>query len=99
MQNSRLNKLRTVLYVLILFFTVFSAVFASFEAGHVCAEENCPICFLIYVVKTNLEILVLIIAAFKIIYPFYKSEKSAFSSIKYTFNSNTLFSLKTRLND
>ncbi len=99
MQNSRLNKLRTVLYVLILVFTVFSAVFASFEASHECAEENCPICFLIYVVKTNLEILVLIIAAFKINYPFNKSEKFTFSSIKYAFNSNTLFSLKTRLND
>lgn len=101
MQNSKLNKLRTVLSVLLLIFTIFTVTFTATEAGHTsrCREDNCPICFVIQVVKTNLTGLILVFAASKIVRHFALYKKTAFSSIKKVDISKTLFSLKIRLND
>lgn len=101
MQNSKLNKLRTVLSVLLLIFTIFSVTFSAAEAGHEshCTEDNCPICFVIQVVKANLGGLILVAVAAKILHDFAESKIIAFSSINKVYFSNTLFSLKIRLND
>lgn len=101
MQNSKLTKLRTVLSVLLLIFTIFSVTFTAAEAGHAsrCIEENCPICFVIQVVKANLSGVILLFAASQIVHNFAKSEKLSLSSINKAYFSNTLFLLKTRLDD
>ncbi len=101
MQNSSLNKLRTVLSVLLLIFTIFSVTLAAKEAGHesFCTEDNCPICLVIQLVKTNLKLLVLTSAVIAVFHHFEKSEKLTLSSISNTNIQNSLFSLKTRLND
>ena len=101
MQNSKLNKLRTVLSVLLLIFTIFSVTFTAAEAGHAsrCIEDNCPICFVIQIAKTNLEVLIFTLAVSAVFHHFEKSEKLTLSSIYNTNISNSLFSLKTRLND
>ena len=101
MQNSRINKLRTVLSVLLLIFTIFSISFTALEAGHEsrCTEDNCPICFVIQVLKVNLEVLILTLTVSGIIKNFVNSKKITFSSIVNANIINTLFSLKTRLND
>ena len=101
MQNSKLNKLRTVLSVLLLIFTIFSVTFTAAEAGHGsrCREDNCPICVVIQVVKANLGGVILLFAASQIVHNFAKFEKLLLSSINKSYISNTLFLLKTRLND
>lgn len=101
MQNSKLNRLRTVLSVLLLIFTIFSVTFTAAEANHEnhCNEENCPICFVIQFAKVNLGGLILSLAVYKTIHNFVKSEKLIFSSISKSCISNTLFLLKIRLND
>lgn len=99
MQNSKLNKLRTVLAVLMMLMTIFSFVYIASEAKHHCTGENCPICFVIQVIKTNFGGLILVFVASRILRHFAESKKIAFSSIKIAYISNTLFLLKTRLND
>lgn len=101
MQNSKLNKLRTVLSVLLMIFTIFSVTFAATKLGHdsFCTEDNCPICLVIQIVENNLKLLVLTSVAFVVAHHFEKSEKITFSSIYNANISNSLFSLKTRLND
>ena len=101
MQNSKLNKLRTVLSVLLLIFTIFSVTLSVTGTGHEirCMEDNCPICFAIQVVKANLGGLILFFTTFEIVRHFTESKKIAFSSINKAYFSNTLFLLKTRLND
>lgn len=99
MQNSKLNKLRTVLSVLLMLITIFSFVYTASEAKHHCIGENCPICFVIQVIKINLGGLILVFVASRILRHFAESKKIAFSSINIAYISNTLFLLKTRLND
>ncbi|MCQ2593030.1 MAG: hypothetical protein MJ188_09635 [Treponema sp.] len=101
MQNSKLNKMRTVLAVLLLIFTIFSVTFTAAETGHTnrCREDNCPICFVIHVTKANLGGLILIFATSQIFHHFAESKNIAFSSINKSYISNTLFSQKIRLND
>lgn len=101
MQNSKLTELRTVLSVLLLIFTIFSVTLSAKDAGHEsrCTEDNCPICFVIQAVKTNLSGLILTFAASCIVRHFAESKKIAFSSINKTYISSTLFLLKTRIND
>lgn len=101
MQKSKLNKFRTVLYVLFLIITIYSILFTVVEAHHECecTEHDCPICFVLQVVKTNLGGLILVCVVSEIIHHFAKSKKILFSFINKSFILNTLFSLKIRLND
>lgn len=99
MQNTKLNKLRTVLSVLLLLITIFSFIYTASEANHHCTVDNCPICFVIQVVRANIGGLILVFAASKIVHYFEKSKKISFSSIYKVYISKTLILLKTRLND
>ena len=100
-QNSKLKKLRTVLSVLLLIITFTSVSLTAAETGHKihCADDNCPICFVIRIVESNLSILILLFASYSCFKHFAKSEKLTLSSINKSSISYTLISLKTRLND
>ena len=101
MQSTKLNKLRTILSVPLLLFIIFAVIFPAAETEHEshCTEDNCPICFVIQIIKTNLGGLILASVTSVIVRHFVKSKKIAFSSLKKSYISNTLFSLKIRLND
>lgn len=99
MQNTKLNKLRTVLSVLVLAFTLFSFAFTISESNHNCTEENCPICYVLQVAKSNLEIFALSFIALKMIQFTFSFQKNKISSININFITNTLFSQRIRFNN
>ncbi len=101
MQSAKLNKLRTVLAVLLLAFAIFSSTLAAAETNHesFCTEDNCPVCFVIQVIKANLGGLILFFTVSGVIHHFAESGKLAYSCANKFYISYTLFSLKTRLND
>lgn len=99
MQNSKLNKLRTVLSVLVLAFTLFSFAFTISESNHNCTEENCPICYVLQVVESNLKIFALSFFALKLFQFAFSFQKNKISSININFITNTLFSQRTRFNN
>lgn len=100
MQNRKINKLRTVLAVILLVFSIFSVAAISLEKNHQCSGENCPVCFVIAVAEQNLKLLSLI-AVFTVIkisdFSFRKSV--LILSKKFLIKSNTLISQKIRIND
>lgn len=99
MQNTKLNKLRTVLSVLVLAFTLFSFAFTISESNHNCTDENCPICYVLQVAKSNLQALVLTFAAAGFVFVIYKFKNFIFKNIKSNLKITSLISLKVRLND
>jgi len=99
-QNGKLRKLKTVLAVLLLTFTIFSVLAVSLEPVHQCNHENCSICYVIQVSKQNLKLLSvasIIIAVDRAIKFVTKRNLSSINNTSK--NTVTLISQKTRLNN
>lgn len=99
MQNSRINRFRTVLSVLLLVITIFSFTYVTVETGHHCSNEHCTTCYLIQSAKTTIEILILSLLFAGIVLHNKKTETTIQVHIKSIQFLNTLFLQKTRLND
>ncbi|MBQ0052064.1 MAG: hypothetical protein KBT11_08390 [Treponema sp.] len=100
MQNTRLNRLRTALAVLLLAFSIFSVATVTLEKNHECSGEDCSICFVITVAKQSLNLLSLI-AVFVVARACFIASKKTNSILfkSSLIKSNTLISQKTRIND
>lgn len=100
MQNRRLNRLRTVLAVLFMAFTIFSVAYISLEKNHDCSGNDCAICFVMDVAEQNLKLLSFAVAIAAFARQFFNFKKQTFSFAKNTyFKSISLISQKIRLND
>lgn len=63
MQEQKLNKIRTLLAVLLLAFSIFSLACISLEQNHQCTGDNCQICYVINLAEQNLRLLSLFAAS------------------------------------
>lgn len=100
MQNRKLNKIRTVLAVLLMAFSIFSVAYISLEKNHDCSGDDCPICYVINVAEQNLKLLSFAAFFSVIIRHFSTYKKSILKFTRYTYlKSYTLISQKIRLND
>ena len=99
MQNKKLNKIKTVLAVLLLIFTIFSLSYILAESNHHCCHDDCPICFVLHVVKTNIEILLFTLSGLEICIFHQNLKKKTQHFAKSHKILNTLILQKIRLND
>lgn len=100
MQSTKANRLRTVLAVLLLTFSIFSVAYIALEKNHKCSGTDCSICFVINIAEQNLKLLSLFVASVIICSHQIKNSKtlSDFTN-KFYFTYNTLVSQKIRLNN
>ena len=94
------EKFKAALAVLLLIFTLTSAVFVAHEMHHHCDGEDCYICHIIQICDQNIKLLSFALAAFAAIrLPRQKSSRAHSTIVKSTFTYDTLISRKIRLND
>lgn len=92
--------LKAALAVLLLIFTLSSAVFVAHEMHHQCDGEDCHICHIIQICEQNIKLLSFALAAFAAIrLPRQKSSRTNSAKSKSKFTYDTLISRKIRLND
>lgn len=100
MQNGKLNKLRTVLAVLLLAFSIFSVAYIGLERCHHCSGSDCAVCFVINLAEQNFKLLSVSVAFAVAVRHYFAFRKTALTSVKKSLiKSNSLISQKIRLND
>lgn len=98
--RSFLNKIRTVLAVILLAFSIFSIAAITLEKYHECSGEDCPVCFVIAVAEQNLKLLSLIVVFAVTRVSLFAFKKSLIITLRTSsLESNTLISQKIRIND
>jgi hypothetical protein len=105
MSDAKVRKIRNLLSVLLIIFTVSTLFYTADEMHHVCSHEgssheDCPICRVIQISVQSLNLLTFALATVFIALNF-KNVKNHNDSIivKSVFKPNTLISQKIRLND
>ncbi|MBR6297298.1 MAG: hypothetical protein IKR40_12555 [Treponema sp.] len=100
MNASRVNKIRKILLLLLMAFTISTLLYTAHEMHHECSGEDCHICQVIQISVQSLNLLTFALATVFIALNF-KNVKNHNDSIivKSVFKPNTLISQKIRLND
>ena len=101
MRNSKLSNIQKNFSLLFIFLTIFALIFVTLESTHEahCSDHCCPICLIIHLVKSNLEILSLLISVFAIFHLNSKHSKKIFYKNSSFNHLTNLYSLKIRIND
>ena len=100
MSDAKVRKIRNLLSVLLIIFTVSTLFYMADEMHHECSGEDCHICQVIQISVQSLNLLTFALATVFIALNF-KNVKNHNDSIivKSVFKPNTLISQKIRLND
>lgn len=85
--------------VAVLFVMLCSTLFIAAEASHVCAGEDCPICYQISVCESTLGKLCLALCATAFVAAFIYTLRRSISACVYAIQNYTLISLKVKLTD
>ncbi|MCR5401662.1 MAG: hypothetical protein K6E78_08730 [Treponema sp.] len=100
MQEKRLTKIRTILSVLLLIFSIFSLAFISIESHHECSGHDCPVCFIILITQQNIKLLSLTGLVFAIVKKItQRARVNFFISKHFYLKIHSLISQKIRMND
>ena len=100
MSDAKVRKIRNLLSVLLIIFTVSTLFYTADEMHHECSSDDCHICQVIQISVQSLKLLTFALATDFIAQNF-KNVKTYKDSIiiKSVFEPNTLVSQKIRLND
>ena len=100
MSDAKVRKIRNLLSVLLIIFTVSTLFYTADEMHHECSGDDCHICQVIQISVQSLKLLTFALATVFIAQNF-KNVKTYKDSIivKSVFKPNTLISQKIRLND
>ncbi len=100
MSDAKVRKIRNLLSVLLIIFTVSTLFYTADEMHHECSGDDCHICQVIQISVQSLKLLTFTLATVFIAQNF-KNVKTYKDSIivKSVFEPNTLVSQKIRLND
>ncbi|MEE3313209.1 MAG: hypothetical protein VZR56_03510 [Treponema sp.] len=100
MSDAKVRKIRNLLSVLLIIFTVSTLFYTADEMHHECSGDDCHICQVIQISVQSLKLLTFALATVFIAQNF-KNVKTYKDSIivKSVFEPNTLVSQKIRLND
>ena len=100
MSDAKIRKIKNLLSVLLIIFTVSTLFYTADEMHHECSGDDCHICQVIQISVQSLKLLTFALATVFIALNF-KNVKNHNDSIivKSVFEPNTLISQKIRLND
>ncbi|MBP5174689.1 MAG: hypothetical protein ILP07_02105 [Treponema sp.] len=98
--ESRVNKIKKILLLLLMAFTISTLLYTAHEMHHECSGEDCHICQVIQISVQSLKLLTFALATVFVSQNF-KNVKTYKDSIivKSVLKPNTLISQKIRLND
>ena len=99
MQKENKKTLKAVFAALFLFLTLSSIIFVAMEAGHECDHEDCPVCFVMEIVRVNFSLGFIFTIAVSIIHATKTYEKKSFHCENHFSNTFSLISQKIRIND
>ncbi|MBQ2552195.1 MAG: hypothetical protein II563_05055 [Treponema sp.] len=100
MQKENKKTLKAVFAALFLFLTLSSIIFVTMEAGHECDHDDCPVCFVMELVRVNFSLLGFIFTiAVSSIHATKTYEKKSFHCENHFSNTFSLISQKIRIND
>ncbi len=100
MQKSGVNRIKAVLAVLLLAFSLYSVFYIAREQNHACSGEGCPVCETICFFELTIQLLSFAAEHFAVAFTFVLfAVLLSVSFKKNQFKASTLISQKIRLNE